>query len=102
MSKQIHFVVCVDLDSKKWWVDDDSFSARFGDGEGTWDTETEEWSETSWDDNIDALDILNPNGASILLEESDTLRGYLGEILATDSNKDIEAVYNRLVALEEN
>lgn len=60
MSKQVHFVVTVDLDTKEWWVDDDGFSSRFRDGEGTWDTEKQEWSETEWDDNIAALNILFP------------------------------------------
>lgn len=63
MSKQVHFVVCVDLDTKEWWVDDETFTARFREGEGTYDTRTNEWSETEWDDNIAALDILHADRA---------------------------------------
>ena len=59
MSKQVHFVVCVDLDTMEWWVDDETFTARFREGEGTWDTEKQEWLETEWDDNVKALDILH-------------------------------------------
>ena len=59
MSKQVHFVVVADLDSETWWVDDDTFIARFGKNEGTWNTVTEQWEETSWDDNLAGLNILN-------------------------------------------
>lgn len=59
MSKQVHFVVVVDLATKEWWVDDDTFTARFGKDEGTWDTDTYTWEPTNWDDNITALEILN-------------------------------------------
>jgi hypothetical protein len=61
MSKQVHFVVVVDLDTKECWVDDETLSARFGEDEGTWNTETNEWEATDWDDNITALNILNQN-----------------------------------------
>lgn len=61
MSKQVHFVVCVDLATKEWWVDDESFSSRFHEDEGTWNAETQEWESTTWDDNIEALKILNGN-----------------------------------------
>jgi hypothetical protein len=60
MARQVHFVVVVDLDDKTWAVDDDTFTARFGKDEGTWDTETEEWRATSWEENVDALEILRP------------------------------------------
>ena len=59
MGKQVHFVVVADLDSETWWVDDDTFIARFGKDEGTWNTDTEQWEETSWDDNLAGLNILN-------------------------------------------
>lgn len=62
MSKQVHFVVAVDLETKRWWIDDGTFTARFGSDEGTWDTETQEWSSTTWEENLDALGILNPIG----------------------------------------
>lgn len=59
MGKQVHYVVVVDLDSKTWWVDDETFTARFGGNEGTWNTDTEKWEETEWEDNIAGLEILN-------------------------------------------
>ena len=59
MGKQVHFVVVADLDSQTWWVDDETFSARFGDAEGTWNTDTKQWEETSWEDNLTGLNILN-------------------------------------------
>jgi hypothetical protein len=33
----------------------------------------------------------------LTLEQADTLRGYLGEILATDPNKIIEEIYVQLL-----
>jgi hypothetical protein len=59
MAKQVHFVVVVDLDTKEWFVDDETFMVKFHEGEGTWDTGTETWEATEWDDNLAALDILN-------------------------------------------
>jgi hypothetical protein len=64
MSRQVHYVVVVDLTTKEWWVDDDTFTARFGKDEGTWDTDTYEWETTNWDDNITALEILNKGKAN--------------------------------------
>lgn len=59
MTKEVYMVVAVDIESGEWWVDDDTFIARFGKDEGTWDTEKQEWVETDWEDNVKALDILN-------------------------------------------
>lgn len=59
MGKQVHYIVVADLDSETWWVDGETFSARFGKNEGTWNTDTEEWEETTHEDNLKALDILN-------------------------------------------
>lgn len=59
MGKQVYMIVAVDIDDNEWWVDDDTFIARFGKNEGTWNEETEEWEETVWEDNVKALDILN-------------------------------------------
>jgi len=59
MGKQVHFVVVADLDSETWWVDDEMFSARFAKDEGTWNTDTEQWEETDWDDTLAGLNILN-------------------------------------------
>lgn len=60
MTRQVHFVVVVDLDEKSWRVDDDTFTARFGKDEGTWHADVEEWRATTWDENVEALEILNP------------------------------------------
>ena len=59
MSKQVHFVVVADLDNETWWVDDETFSSRFYEDEGTWNTTTEEWEKTEWEDNLAGLEILN-------------------------------------------
>ena len=60
MSKQVYFVVAVDLDEKVPFIDDDTFTARFSKSEQVWDTELKEWVE---DDNLElynqALEILN-------------------------------------------
>lgn len=58
MGRQVHFVVAVDLDTQEWWVDDDTFKSLFHEDEGTWNEDTQSWEETTWDDNIKALDIL--------------------------------------------
>lgn len=60
MARQVHFVVVVDLDEKAWFVDDDTFTARFDKDEGTWDTETCDWRATTHEENIEALEILKP------------------------------------------
>ena len=60
LSKQVFFVVGVDLDSKEPFIDDETFTARFSKSEQVWDSETNEWIE---DPNLDlyteALEILN-------------------------------------------
>jgi hypothetical protein len=60
MSKQVYFVVAVDLDEGVPFIDDDTFTARFSKSEQVWDTELGEWVE---DDDLElynkALEILN-------------------------------------------
>lgn len=60
MSKQVYFVVGVDLDQKEVFIDDEAFTARFSKSEQVWDSELEQWIE---DPNLDfyaeALEILN-------------------------------------------
>jgi hypothetical protein len=60
LSKQVYFVVGVDLESKEPFIDDETFTARFSKSEQVWDSETNEWIE---DPNLDfyteALEILN-------------------------------------------
>lgn len=59
MGKQVHFVVVADLDSQTWWVDDETFSSRFHEDEGTWNTTTEEWEKTSLADTLAGMKILD-------------------------------------------
>ena len=60
MSKQVYFVVAVDLDEGVPFIDDDTFTARFSKREQVWDTELNEWVE---DPELElynqALEILN-------------------------------------------
>jgi len=60
LSKQVYFVVGVDLDQKEVFIDDETFTARFSKSEQVWDDELEQWIE---DPNLDlyteALEILN-------------------------------------------
>jgi hypothetical protein len=60
MSKQVYFVIAVDLDEGVPFIDDETFTARFDKSEQVWNTETNEWEE---DDNQElyaqALEILN-------------------------------------------
>jgi len=59
MDKEIYIVVAVDLDTKTWRIDDDVFSARFDDNEGTYNHDSEEWEETDWDEYVLATKILS-------------------------------------------
>ncbi len=60
MSKQVYFVIAVDLDEGVPFIDDDTFTARFSKSEQVWDTELNEWIQ---DDDLElynqALEILN-------------------------------------------
>lgn len=60
MGKQIHYVVVADLDSGTWWIDDEYTRLRLEDG--TWNTETEDWEETTKPDYSAGLKILDANG----------------------------------------
>ncbi len=60
MSRQVYFVVGVDLDSKEPFIDDDTFTARFSKSEQVWDTELNEWvSDPELELYAEALEILN-------------------------------------------
>lgn len=59
MSKQVRYVVLVDLESKRVYTDDEAYTERFHEWEGTYDTKTDQWKETNWADHIKALKILN-------------------------------------------
>lgn len=43
MSREVYFVVAVDLDEGKVFIDDNTYVARFFPNEQVWDTETQEW-----------------------------------------------------------
>ena len=43
MSKQVHFVIAVDVDTKEISIDDDTYLARFDEEQGYFDTDTESW-----------------------------------------------------------
>lgn len=60
MSKQVMFVVAVDIDTAEIMIDDVLFTARFSSNEAAWDTESEEWLADPNDElYVAALDILN-------------------------------------------
>lgn len=62
MGRQVYFVVAVDLDDKTVFIDDDTFTARFGKDEQVWDTEKQEWREYEGKEQEEydlALEILN-------------------------------------------
>lgn len=60
LSKQVYFVVGVDLESKEPFIDDDTFTTRFSKSEQVWDTETNEWvSDPELELYAEALEILN-------------------------------------------
>lgn len=61
MSKQVHFVVTVDLDEGVPFIDDATYSARFSKSEEVWNTETSEWEEYGEEMDLyyQALEILN-------------------------------------------
>jgi len=59
MSRVVHFVVAVDLETGDKFIDDETFVAKFG-FERVWNTETNKWEEEDWDkDYVPALEILN-------------------------------------------
>jgi hypothetical protein len=43
VSKQVAFVITVDIDKKEAFIDDALFMAKFGKSEQAWDTDTQEW-----------------------------------------------------------
>lgn len=62
MSRQIYFVIGVDLDNKTVFIDDSTFTARFQSYEQVWDTELQEWREYEGYDGEEyhlALELLN-------------------------------------------
>jgi hypothetical protein len=62
MSRQVYFVIGVDLDDKTVFIDDDTFTARFGKDEQVWDTDKQEWREYEGEEQEEydlALEILN-------------------------------------------
>jgi hypothetical protein len=61
VSKQVYFVIAVDLDEGVPFIDDAVLTAKFASDEQVWDTDTEQW-ESDDDDStlyLRALEILN-------------------------------------------
>jgi len=60
VSKQVVFVITVDIEDREAFIDDALFMAKFGKSEQAWDTDTQEWVE---DPELElyyqALEILN-------------------------------------------
>ena len=60
MSRQVVFVISVDIDDKEVFIDDALFTARFGKDEQVWDSELEEWrGDADSELYYQALEILN-------------------------------------------
>jgi hypothetical protein len=60
LSKQVVFVITVDIEDREAFIDDALFMAKFGKSEQAWDTDAQEWVEDP--DNelyFQALEILN-------------------------------------------
>jgi hypothetical protein len=60
LSKQVVFVITVDIEDREAFIDDALFMAKFGKSEQAWDTDAQEWVEDP--DNelyYQALEILN-------------------------------------------
>jgi hypothetical protein len=43
VSKQVVFVITVDIDKREAFIDDALFMAKFGKSEQAWDTDTQKW-----------------------------------------------------------
>jgi len=60
MSREVHFVIAVDIDNNTVKIDDDTYAAKFDYAQGYWDTDKEQWLEDEDRRLYDiALDILN-------------------------------------------
>jgi hypothetical protein len=61
MSKQVYFVIAVDLDKGEPFIDDEVLTARFSSKEQVWNTDTEEWESDDEEATLylKALEILN-------------------------------------------
>jgi hypothetical protein len=60
VSKQVVFVISVDIEHKEAFIDDALFMAKFGKSEQAWDTEAQEWVEDPENElYYQALEILN-------------------------------------------
>jgi hypothetical protein len=59
MSREVFFVIAVDLDEKIIRIDDEVFTARFDLDEAVWDTEKTLWREAEDEEYELALELLN-------------------------------------------
>lgn len=59
MSREIKFIVSINLDEQTARIDDDSFSLRYSEREQVWDTDLEEWRDYREGEYELALELLN-------------------------------------------
>lgn len=62
MSREVHFVIAVDVDTGRLFIDDATYEAKFDEDEGYWDTDKLLWQVDK--DRLlydKALEILNNN-----------------------------------------
>lgn len=59
MSREIKYILSVNLDEQTVRIDDDSFSLRYSEREQVWDTDLEEWRDYKEGEYELALELLN-------------------------------------------
>jgi hypothetical protein len=61
MSREVMFIIAVDVDTKKAYIDDATLTARFASNEQVWNTDTNEWESDDEHATLyaQALEILN-------------------------------------------
>ena len=42
MGREVHFVIAVDVDTKRAYIDDETYTSKFDSSQGYFDTETDE------------------------------------------------------------
>jgi hypothetical protein len=43
MGREVHFVIAVDVDTKRAYIDDETYTSKFDSSQGYFDTRTDEW-----------------------------------------------------------
>lgn len=59
MSREVKYILSVNLDEQTVRIDDDSFSLRYSEREQVWDTDLEEWRDYKEGEYELALELLN-------------------------------------------